>query len=50
MSHITLTLRRHEVSGTPILAGISQVINAADRIALVGPNGVGKTTLLKILM
>ncbi|WP_080875285.1 ribosomal protection-like ABC-F family protein [Oceanobacillus timonensis] len=31
----------------PIFKGISMHANRGDRIALVGPNGVGKTTLLK---
>jgi ATPase subunit of ABC transporter with duplicated ATPase domains len=33
----------------PLFAGIQLSISAADRIALVGANGVGKSTLLKIL-
>ncbi|WP_101066283.1 ABC-F family ATP-binding cassette domain-containing protein [Roseovarius salinarum] len=36
--------------GKPILRDFSIKILRGDRIALVGPNGVGKTTLLKILM
>jgi len=33
----------------PLFAGISFVINDRDRIALVGKNGAGKSTMLKIL-
>ncbi len=33
----------------PLFAGIQLSVSAADRIALVGANGVGKSTLLKIL-
>lgn len=35
---------------TPIFEAVSFNINRGDRVALVGPNGVGKTTLLKILI
>ncbi len=33
-----------------VLQDISFVINAADRVGIVGPNGVGKSTLLKLLV
>ncbi|MFQ5592603.1 MAG: ribosomal protection-like ABC-F family protein [Anaerolineae bacterium] len=32
-----------------ILSGVSFVINSRDRVGLVGPNGCGKTTLLRII-
>jgi len=35
--------------GQPILAGLSLELNRRDRLAIVGPNGCGKTTLVKIL-
>ncbi|HDP68993.1 MAG TPA: ATP-binding cassette domain-containing protein [Candidatus Marinimicrobia bacterium] len=33
-----------------VLAGLSFVVNRGDRIAVIGPNGVGKSTLIKILV
>ena len=33
----------------PVLSDINFAINAGEKIALVGPNGCGKTTLLRIL-
>ncbi len=37
-----------EFSGTSLFDGISFLVNDKDKIALVGKNGVGKSTLLKI--
>jgi ATP-binding cassette subfamily F protein 3 len=37
-----------EFGGSPLFDEISFLVNARDRIALVGKNGAGKTTLLKI--
>lgn len=36
--------------GKPIVSGFDLRVLRGDRVALVGPNGVGKTTLLKMLM
>lgn len=38
-----------EFSATPLLEEVTFVINKKDRIALVGKNGAGKSTMLKIL-
>ena len=38
-----------EFNATPLFEDVSYVINKKDRIALVGKNGVGKSTMLKIL-
>ncbi|WP_137700312.1 ABC-F family ATP-binding cassette domain-containing protein [Marimonas lutisalis] len=37
-------------NGKVILSGFDLTVIRGDRVAFVGPNGVGKTTLLKILM
>jgi len=36
--------------GEPIIKNFSSVITRGDRIAILGPNGVGKTTLINILL
>jgi ABC transport system ATP-binding/permease protein len=36
--------------GKPYIEGFSTLIMRGDKIGLIGPNGVGKTTLLKILL
>ena len=38
-----------EFFARPLFSGISAVINATDKVALVGKNGAGKSTLLKII-
>jgi ATP-binding cassette subfamily F protein 3 len=38
-----------EFNATPLFDNVSYVINKKDRIALVGKNGAGKSTMLKIL-
>ena len=38
------------IDGEKILDDISFIVNKGDKIAFVGPNGLAKTTLLKILM
>ncbi|MDR0371533.1 MAG: ABC-F family ATP-binding cassette domain-containing protein [Prevotellaceae bacterium] len=37
-----------EFGGSPLFDGIGFLVNAKDKIALVGKNGAGKTTLLRI--
>jgi ATPase subunit of ABC transporter with duplicated ATPase domains len=34
---------------TPILRNVNLKIEAAERIAIIGPNGIGKTTLIRLL-
>ena len=38
-----------EFSARPLFTDVSYVINDHDRIALVGKNGAGKSTMLKII-
>ncbi len=47
---ITINNVSHNFGKKTLFNGISTVINARDRIALVGSNGSGKTTLLRMLM
>jgi ABC transport system ATP-binding/permease protein len=40
----------HSYAGVPFIKDFSTVIMRGDKIGLIGPNGWGKTTLLKILL
>src|ERR671924_1337544 len=40
---------RKELSGDPLFDGVSFKVERRDRLALSGPNGAEKTTLLRIL-
>ena len=46
---ISIENLRVEFSAKSLFAGVSYVINDRDRIALVGKNGAGKSTMLKII-
>ena len=46
---ISIENLRVEFSTKPLFSGVSYVINDRDRIALVGKNGAGKSTMLKII-
>jgi ATPase subunit of ABC transporter with duplicated ATPase domains len=49
--HATLVARQlhHERGGHPVLHDVSLSVGPATRLGVVGPNGVGKSTLLQIL-
>jgi ATP-binding cassette subfamily F protein uup len=41
---------RHGFNGKPLIKGFSVRIVRGDRIGIIGPNGIGKSTLLRILL
>jgi ATP-binding cassette, subfamily F, member 3 len=45
---LRLTGIAHAFGGRTLFAGVDLEVREGDRVALVGPNGVGKTTLLRI--
>ena len=47
MLHVTNVAKSYGVE--TVLANISFIINRGERVSLVGPNGCGKTTLLRII-
>jgi ATP-binding cassette, subfamily F, member 3 len=49
MSVVTATNLRKELSGDPLFDGVSFKVERRDRVSLSGPNGTGKTTLLRML-
>ncbi len=50
MSLLTVSSLIKSYGATDIFAGLSFTVDKGARIGLVGPNGVGKTTLLRILV
>ncbi len=40
----------HDYEGAPLIAGFSTTIMRGDKIGIIGPNGCGKTTLIRILL
>lgn len=50
MNILTLSKLSKEFSGDVLFQNISFDINSGDKIALIGKNGTGKTTLLKLIL
>ena len=42
--------KRYPGADAPVLQNVSFTVNPGERVALIGPNGCGKTTLLRIVM
>ena len=49
MNHLNININTYERDGDIIIGDIHTIINQADRLALIGPNGVGKSTLMRII-
>jgi ATP-binding cassette, subfamily F, member 3 len=50
MSLITVSSLSKSFGPTDIFSGVSFSVAKGARMAIVGPNGIGKTTLLRILV
>lgn len=50
MSILTIEQLNYSIGAENILTDISCLVNAGDRIGIVGVNGAGKSTLLKLIM
>src|SRR3972149_4532926 len=50
MSLITVSSLSKSYGPTDIFSGVSFTVSKGARMAIVGPNGIGKTTLMRILV
>lgn len=46
---LTLNLTSVHAGGTPILGALSLTVKAGETLALTGPSGIGKSTLLRVI-
>ena len=49
MKHLRIKIDKFEIHDNEILKGVDFILNERDRVSIVGGNGVGKTTLLKLM-
>lgn len=49
MNHLNININTFERDGERIIGNIHTIINQTDRLALIWPNGVGKSTLMRII-
>lgn len=49
MQHLNIDIDHYEVDGTKILGSVALILNRDDRVAIVWANGIGKSTLMKII-
>ena len=47
---ITAKQVSHKYNGEPLITGLTTTIMRGDKIGIIGPNGCGKSTLIKILL
>lgn len=50
MNHLKIKIEKLEFQGEPVLRDIELIINQNDKISIVGPNGSGKTTCMKVIV
>ncbi|SEI64974.1 ATP-binding cassette, subfamily F, uup [Allopseudospirillum japonicum] len=50
VAELTQVTHAYQAQGAPVIQNLDLTLVRGDRVALIGPNGVGKTTLLKIIL
>lgn len=49
MNHLNININTFERNGESIISNIHTIINQDDRVALIGPNGIWKSTFMRII-